>query len=413
MNRSGDIQLLTCAALPSGLRMVHRHTPGATEYCGVAVGAGSRDDPAHLHGMAHFVEHTIFKGTSRHSANYILNRMESVGGELNAYTTKEETMVYAIMPAGNYRRATALISELIMSSEFPTKEIDREREVIADEIDSYLDTPSEAVYDDFEDLMFAGSALGHNILGTAESIGRISSADCRRYLADHYTADNMIYFYSGPESPERVFHTAAGCFDGLAPSGNRQLRLKPPATEQFDIRRPEGASHQAHTVLGMRVADMHSPDRYALALFSNIIGGPGMNALLNIALRERRGLVYTVESSLTLLSDTGALAIYFGCDPDDTARCIRLTGQCLEQFCDRWLTDRHLDAAKRQYLGQLAVSSDNKEQTALSSARSLLCYGTVPDAATTRERIHTVTTDSLRAIAASLLPGNLSRLTLG
>lgn len=413
MRADGETQPVTYDVLPSGLRIVHRRTPGATEYCGVAVGAGSRDDPEHLNGMAHFVEHTIFKGTSRHKAGYIINRMESVGGELNAYTTKEETMVYAVMPAGNYRRATGLIAELVMSSEFPAREIDREREVIADEIDSYLDSPSEAVYDEFEDLLLAGSAIGHNILGTAASIARITSADCRRWLSDHYTADNMVYFYSGPESPRRVYATATQCFAGLTATGNRIPHRTPEPAERFEIRRPDGASHQAHTIVGTRVAGMQSPDRYALALFSNISGGPGMNSLLNVALRERRGLVYTVESSLTLMSDTGLLAIYFGCDPDDLSRCLRLTGQCLEQFADRWLTDRHLDAAKRQYLGQLAVSSDNKEQTALSTARSLLCYGTVPDTATTRDRILSVTTGSLRDIAASMHPNRLSRLTLG
>ena len=403
---------VTYHTLPSGLRMVHRLTPGATEYCGVAVGAGTRDEPEHLHGLAHFVEHTIFKGTSQHRASYILNRMESVGGELNAYTTKEETMVYAVMPRGNYRRATALIAELVIDSEFPQREIDREREVIADEIDSYLDTPSEAVYDDFEDLLFAGSPLGHNILGTRDSIAGITSADCRRYLTDHYTADNMVYFYSGPETPERVFTYAGRMFASLPATASRPQRTPLATTGRFDIRRTDSASHQAHTVIGTRVPGLHSPDRYAMALLSNILGGPGMNAQLNVALRERRGLVYTVESSVTLLSDTGIMAIYFGCDPDDTDRCLRLVAQCIDRLTDRWLTPRHLDAARRQYLGQLAVSSDNKEQMALSTGRSMLCYGTVPDAATTRDRILAITADHLRTAAAALAPDRLSRLTL-
>lgn len=393
--------------------MVHRHTPGATEYCGVAVGAGSRDDPAHLHGLAHFVEHTIFKGTSRHRASYIINRMESVGGELNAYTTKEETMVYAVMPCGNYRRATALIAELVTESEFPQREIDRERDVIADEIDSYLDTPSEAVYDDFEDLLLEGSTLGHNILGTRKSITGITSADCRRYLTGNYTADNMVYFYSGPESCDRVSAYADRMFATLPRSGSRPTRIQLPPAVRFDMRRSDASGHQAHTVVGARVGGLHSPERHALALMSNILGGPGMNSLLNVALRERRGLVYTVESSVTLLSDTGILAIYFGCDPDDTDRCLRLVAQCIADFSDRWLTPRHIDAARRQYLGQLAISSDSKEQMALSAARSMLCYGKVADAATTRERILAVTADDLRQAAATLAPAHLCRLTLG
>jgi len=393
--------------------MVHRHTPGATEHCGVAVGTGSRNDPDNLHGLAHFVEHTIFKGTSRHRAGYILNRMESVGGELNAYTTKEETMVYAVMPRGNYRRATDLIAELVIESEFPEREIDREREVIADEIDSYLDTPSEAVYDDFEDLLFAGSPLGHNILGTRESIAEITSGDCRRYLIDHYTADNMVYFYSGPETPERVFAYACRMFTSL-PATAARIRHTPLATvDRFDIHRTDSSSHQAHTVIGTRVAGLHSPDRHAMALLSNILGGPGMNAILNVALRERRGLVYTVESSVTMLSDTGTMAIYFGCDPDDTDRCLHLVTQCIDRFTSRWLTPRHLDNARRQYLGQLAVSSDNKEQMALSTGRSMLCYGAVPDANAIRDRILAITVDDLRTAASALAHDRLSRLTLG
>jgi predicted Zn-dependent peptidase len=379
----------------------------------VAVGAGSRDDPAQHHGLAHFVEHTIFKGTSQHSANYILNRMESVGGELNAYTTKEETMVYAVMPSGNYRRATALIAELIISSEFPEREIDKEREVIADEIDSYLDTPSEAVYDDFEDMLFANSALGHNILGTSASIANITSADCRKYLADNYTADNMVYFYSGPEKADKVIATAERYFAALTANSQRQPRCQPSIVAPFTCRRPDGASHQAHTIIGTRTVDLHSPDRHAMALLNNIIGGPGMNALLNVALRERRGLVYTVESSLTLLSDTGALAIYFGCDPADTDRCLRLTTQCIERFANSWLTQRHLEAARRQYLGQLAVSSDNKEQMALSTARSVLCYGSVADATAIRAHINSISLDDLRRLATTLEPSCMSRLTLG
>lgn len=402
---------VTYATTTYGLRMVHRHYPGQTEYCGVSIDAGSRDDGEDTPGLAHFVEHTIFKGTSRHSANYIINRMETVGGELNAFTTKEETSVYAIMPCGNVNRALALLADIITDSRFPAKEIDREREVIADEIDSYLDSPAEAVYDRFEDLIFSGNQLGHNILGTAESIGGITAGTCREYIERLYTAPNMVLFYMGPLESDRFFRMAEKYFTWL-PAGTRvKRRTKPGKAKEF--RHTDNIdSHQAHTVLGVHVPGMHWDGRYALALCTNILGGPGMNSRLNVTLRERRGLVYTVEASTSLLTDCGLTTIYYGCDPKDNDRCLRLTANELDRLASSPLAPRTLDAAKRQYLGQLAISSDNKENLALATARATLYYGKAATPQETAERIRAITADQLQEAAAMIATAPQHILTL-
>lgn len=397
--------------LSNGLKTVHRQYPGLTEYCGVAVNAGSRDETPDRHGLAHFVEHTIFKGTSTHSANYILNRMESVGGELNAYTTKEETMVYAAMPAGNADRAARLIADLVSMSQFPLRQIDKEREVVADEIDSYLDSPGELVFDLFEDKIYDGNALGHNILGTVESIRTFTPAICRDWLTDNYAADNMAVFYLGPMPADKFFRMAERHFGTIAPTCTPRMRDTPPASKPFTVIR-DMHSHQAHTVIGAQLPGMYSDMRWALALTTNIIGGPGMNSRLNVALREKRGLVYTVDATTSLMTDTGLTSIYFGCDPADTDRCLSVISRELSRLADSPMSPRLLDAAKRQYLGQLALSGDNKEQTALNMARATLYYGRASLPGETAERISAITADELRQAATAIATAMQHRLTI-
>lgn len=398
--------------LPSGLRVVYRYCDCPVEYCGVAVKVGSRDENPSQYGLAHFVEHTIFKGTSRRRSWHIINRMESVGGELNAYTTKEETMLYSVFPEGNLERAVDLIADLITSSQFPEHELDKEREVVADEINSYLDTPSEAVFDDYEDLIFAGSPLGHNILGTTVTLSSFDSKVCRDYLAEHYTAGNMVLFYMGRTKPERVMKIAGKYMGNIPESTAGDNREQPPVNPVFDIRRDIG-SHQCHTIIGARLPGMYSPLRHSVALFTNIIGGPGMNSLLNVSLRERHGLVYTVDASSAMFTDAGAFAIYFGCDSADLKKCRRLVSNQLESLASATMPERRLDAAKKQYLGQLTVASDNREQMALSTARAMLYHGSVATSREITERIMAVTPDHIRQVAEMLAPCNCSTLTLG
>lgn len=404
--------IIEYATLSSGVKVVLDHRAGIVEHCGVAVNAGSRDESPLHHGLAHFVEHTIFKGTRRRKAWHILNCMETVGGELNAYTTKEETMLYSTFPSGNLTRAVDLIADIIINSRFPATEIDREREVVADEIDSYLDIPSEGIFDEYEDLVFAGSSLGHNILGSRESIDTFTSDICREYLDRFYTPGEMVFFYSGPESPAKVCRVAERAFSTLSRHDVPRHRATPDVLPPFDSRR-DISSHQAHTLMGARVPGISSPSRYALALLTNILGGPGMNSRLNVALRERRGLVYTIDAGTTLLSDCGLFNIYFGCDHADVTRCRRLVCNILTEIAEKGLTERNLAAAKKQYLGQLAVASTNTEQQALSIARSTLYRGSALTRQQITDNISSVTRDDILSIASHLTPDKISTLTLG
>ncbi|MDO4319055.1 MAG: pitrilysin family protein [Bacteroidales bacterium] len=402
---------VTTAVLPNGLRMVHLLVPGAAAgYYGVAVRAGSRDEDDSCRGLAHFVEHTIFKGTARRSSWHIINRMEAVGGELNAYTTKEETVVYSVFPGGNASRAAELIADLVQNSRFPDRELDKEREVVADEIDSYLDSPSEAVYDDFEDLIFAGSSLGHNILGDRAALARFDSEACRDWLARYYVPGNMVMFYAGGHSAERVFELTRRYFGGMEPRDVVRHTATPAVVAPFE-RLHHIDSHQCHTLVGARTGGIDSDDRFARALFTNILGGPGMNSLLNVALRERRGLVYSVEASTGLFTDCGELVVYYGCDPDDNGRCRRLVRETIESVAGGAVTPRRLEMAKKQYLGQLTVASENVDNRILGMARQMLYRGHVTSRADSIARVNALTADDVSAFAASLLP--LSSLTLG
>ncbi|MDE6270718.1 MAG: insulinase family protein [Muribaculaceae bacterium] len=391
--------------------MVHRHTPGAaTAIAGVTARVGSRDDGADTHGLAHMVEHTIFKGTSRRSPWHIINRMEAVGGELNAFTTKEETTVYSIYPAGNTPRAAELIADLIQNSQFPQRELDKERQVIADEIDSYLDSPAEAVYDDFDELLFAGSSMGHNILGSRKAIANITPEICREYLRQYYTAANLVAFYSGPESASRVERTFGRFFMPETGIANNSTD-RPEIVAEFDVYKTID-SHQEHNLIGARLPDMFDPRRYSFALLTNILGGPGMNSLLNVALRERRGLVYTVEASASWYSDCGAFTVYYGCDPEDSARCRRLVMDCISGTADgSLLTQRALEKARRQYLGQLVVASDNRENSILGISRATLFHGRAATPEETRSQINNVTLTDIREAASMLCCPSF--LTLG
>lgn len=395
------------STLSNGLRLAYCRRPGNVAYCGLAVNAGSRDE-GDLHGLAHFVEHTIFKGTRRRKAWHILNRMELVGGELNAYTTKEETLVYSVFPAGNMERAVELIADLVQNSTFPHRELEKEREVVLEEIMSYRDTPSEAVYDDFEDLMFAGNPLGHNILGSADRLAAIGSEECRGYLSSLYVPDNMVLFAVGSVAPERMEKLAERYFGGMHHSLSRPPRLAASEAERFDeVRRME--SHQAHCVVGVPTFGMHDERKYALLLLNNMLGGPGMNSMLNVAIRERRGYAYTVESSVTLLSDCGLFTIYFGSDERHAGRCRKLIDSTLDRLASSPVSPRMLEAAKKQYAGQLLVANESLESYALSIGKSVLNFGRVDSINEIADRIRGVRADELRE-AAEAISGRCSSL---
>lgn len=409
MRRADDMTQIT--TLSTGLRLVHRKVPGApVDYCGVVIYAGSRDDENDALGTAHFVEHTIFKGTQRRQSWHIINRMERIGGELNAYTTKEETVVYTAAPAGNMPRAMELLSDLIINSRFPSSELDKEREVIIDEINSYLDSPADAVYDDFEDLIYSGTSLGHNILGKKEHIQNIGSLDCRTYIKKWYTAPNMVVFYFGAIGFDRVRLNIERFFDSLPTHDVTHRRLRDDFQGAKFNKIHEIGLHQAHTVMGCTIGNRHSKDRFAVSLLTNILGGPGMNSILNVALREKRGLVYSVDASSSMMEDTGLFTVYFGCDSKDTALCKDIVMENIHQLAKFGLTSTALKAAKKQYLGQLAVASDNRESVAISSGRAALFHNSVMTSAETISMVESISVEQICNVASALT--EMSALTL-
>lgn len=398
--------------LSSGLRCVHEFLPDTNvEYAGLYINAGSRDDPDGFDGLAHFVEHTIFKGTSQYTSNRIINTMELCGGELNAYTTKEHTALYSLFPEGNLRKAVNLIASLALDSQFPEPELDKERDVVCDEIDSYLDMPSEAIYDDFETRLFAGTALSHNILGSAITVSKIDSSACRKFLREYYRADNMVFFYSGPSRPEAVLKLLECEFQALSPSHTTASRRQfESSSEPFRVIQTLSGLHQSHVVAGCITHNMHSPQRHALALMTNILGGPGMNSMLNVSLREKRGLVYTVEASTSLYTDTGAFTIYFGCDKADVGRCLKLVDKALLKLASVPMAERSFNRLKNQYLGQMVVAADNRESSIMSRARALLYYGNILPMDKIRENILSLSPSDLQDTAAAILQTQLSTL---
>ena len=397
-------------SLPNGLRLVHITTASQVAWCGLAVNAGSRDEQKGQFGLAHFVEHTIFKGTTHRRPWHILNRMERVGGELNAYTTKEGTMIYSVFPQEHLPRAVDLLADLVQWSIFPQEELDRERDVVLEEAASYRDTPSDAIYDDFEDLILKDSELGHNILGKKEDLERLTREDCMQYLKTLYVPNNMAFFSVGPERPERVFRLVEKFFGSMSHRMASRQRQTPQPVEPFK-QISHYQSHQAHTIVGVRVPDRNHPLRHALMLLNNILGGPGMNSMLNMELRERRGYVYSVDSTLTLFSDCGLMEIYLGCANEDIKSCMRVINSITDRLNNELLTERRLDACKKQYCGQLRVSADNAEFLAMRAGRGLLYHGTVPTIDEIIASIQAVTPQDIANAASYLRSDKLSSLT--
>lgn len=401
-----DKSILT---LSNGMKAAVVRSSGNVSYAGVLVNAGSRDES--IPGLAHFVEHTIFKGTEKRSSWHISNRMESIGGELNAYTFKEGTSVYTIAPAGYEDRSVELLADLIKGATFPKAEIDREREVIVEEINSYLDNPSESVYDSFEELIYAGSPLSHNILGTPGSVRTIRSADCREFIERYYTPRNMVAFISSPTDPAKIKRLLEKHLGSLDREGDKPLREIPVAVEPFKVVRDKNG-HQAHTIVGTRIFNRNDPRRFPLFLLSNYLAGPCMNSRLNQEMREKRGLVYTVDSSIGLLGDTGVFVIYYGTDRAGVEKCRRIIDREISALADTSLSDRKLDKIKEQYCGQLLVSSDNRESMAMSLGKNLMYFNKLTDIPSLAARMREVTAAEIREVAEMLLTSGLSQLTL-
>ena len=386
----------------NGMRLIHFVSPTNVAYCGVSIAAGTRNEEKGEEGMAHFCEHMMFKGTEKRRAWHIINRMEAVGGDLNAYTNKEETVVYAAFMKEHFDRAAELILDIVFHSTFPQHEIDKEREVIVDEIESYNDSPADLIYDHFENLIYEGHSLGHDILGTADNVRRFTTADAVRFTQRLYRPDKMVFFVFGDIDFKKVKRVVGRLVEDIVPPTHEaqtvKLAIKPTQGIYTEVRH----THQAHVMLGRAAYGSKDDRRTALYFLNNLVGGPGMNSRLNIALRERKGLVYTVDSTLTNYTDTSTWAIYFGCDLKDVDRCLALVHGELRKLADKPLSDRQFNAALKQIEGQIGVACDNFENYALDMAKSFLHYHRFEGMEDTCRRLKRLTPQILQEVAQDI-----------
>ncbi len=400
------------ATLNSGLRIIYLPTDSQVVYCGICIQAGSRQEGLGEAGLAHFCEHVTFKGTKRRSALKILNCLERLGGDLNAFTNKEDTTFYATVLNEHFSTAVDLLTDIVFNSQYPAQELEHEKDVICDEIESYNDSPAELIYDEFENMLFQGHPLGHHILGTREQVLAFTPEDACRFTQKHYRPDNAVFFVYGKVDFNRLV---------------RQLEMLVPVRELSDSQQPatdtpliqpaaphaESQHHQAHVMLGSKAYAWTDERRMPLYLLNNILGGPAMNARLNLSLRERNGLVYTVESSMVSYSDTGCWSVYFGCDHHDVKRCLRLVHMELDRLMQKPLREGSLNAAKQQLKGQLTIACDNREQFALDFGRHFLLSGEQRDIAKLLQRIDDITADQMQTVAQEVFaPDRLQLLTL-
>ena len=413
--------------LDNGLRIIHLPSDSKVVYCGYQINAGTRNEEPGEEGLAHFCEHVTFKGTERRKAWHILNCLESVGGDLNAYTNKEGTVYYSAILKEHIARAVDLLTDIVFHSVYPQAEIDKEVEVICDEIESYNDSPAELIYDEFENIIFKGSPLGHNILGTAEQVRSFKTEDALRFTRKLYRPENAIFFAYGDIDFKKLVRLLKKSFlseerrvksEETTFGDRRESQFNSPeAQAQFNIQHStfntqhsfEGQTivmqkntHQAHVMIGTRAYDVNDSRRMPLYLLNNMLGGPGMNAKLNLALREHNGLVYTVESTMVAYGDTGIWSIYFGCDEHDVKRCLRLVRKELDKFMLKPLSEAQLKAAKKQIKGQIGVACDNRENFALDFGKSFLHYGWEKNVDRLYEQVDEITAEQIQAVAQEL-----------
>lgn len=397
--------------LDNGLRIIHLPSDSKVVYCGYQINAGTRDEEPGEEGLAHFCEHVTFKGTERRKAWHILNCLESVGGDLNAYTNKEGTVYYSAILKEHIARAVDLLSDIVFHSVYPQAEIDKEVEVICDEIESYNDSPAELIYDEFENILFKGSSLGHNILGTAEQVRSFTTKDALRFTRKLYRPDNAIFFAYGDidfKKLVKLVRRALADDDSGKLAAEKLPKNYPSVGEEIAGQTivMQKNTHQAHVMIGTRAYDVNDDRRMPLYLLNNILGGPGMNAKLNLALREHNGLVYTVESTMVAYGDTGTWSIYFGCDEHDIKRCLRLVRKELDRMMEKPLSDSQLKAAKKQIKGQIGVACDNRENFALDFGKSFLHYGWEKNVDCLYEQVEAITSQQIQDVARELFDKN-------
>ncbi len=395
--------------LSNGIRCVLKTVRSEVCYCSMTIGAGSRDEREDERGVAHLLEHTLFKGTQRRKAYQVNCRLENLGGEINAFTTKEETVVHATVMRRDFGKAVELMDDIIFHSTFPHEEVEKEKEVIADEINMYKDSPDERIYDDFEDLLFADSELGHNILGTKRGLARLHREQIEQFVERNYTTDRMVFAAIGNISPKRFVATVERYLGAERATVRNHQRVVPERIERFEkcIGRQQ---HQVREVMGTRAYALDDKRRLALILMTNILGGPSAASRLNVALRERRALTYCVEALYTPLSDCGMFSIYFSCEKEKLEQCREILRRELERIMNEPLTPRQLSIAKKQFIGGFAISAENNEAYMLAVGKSFLAFGAVDSLEEVYRKVDEIRPEDIVAVAKDILP-NLSSLT--
>ncbi len=393
--------------LPNGIRCVHRQTRTAASYCGLTIHTGSRDEESTEHGIAHLIEHSLFKGTHRRRAFQINCRLENLGGELNAFTTKEETVVHATTLRADFARAAELIADVVFRSTFPEKEIAREKEVILDEINAYKDSPAERIYDEFEERIFSGSSLSHNILGDKKSLKRFVPDDLHAFRDRTYNTDQMVFSSVGPFGEKRFRDICERHFGDIQP--RQRTFSRQPAVETTIFQETKQLhTFQTHCLLGNRAYSHNDERRIPLMLLVNLLGGVSANSLLNTSLREQNGLVYNVEANYTPLSDTGLATIYFGTEKENVARCLELIDGEITKISTGRLSARQFSIAKRQFIGQFLLSLESHEGNMLNAGKSLLVYNRLDSPAEIIARLRAITLSQMVEVAREIYARPLS-----
>ena len=395
--------------LPNGIRVVHLYVDSPVAQCGIIINSGSRDEDLNEQGMAHFIEHTIFKGTEKRKSFHILSRLDDVGGEMNAYTTKEETAIHATFLNEYYKRAIELFSDIILNSTFPENELKKEKEVIIDEINSYNDNPSELIFDEFENLIFDGHPLGRNILGTPEDVRRFEKEDIQRFISKNYNTDQMVICSVGKIHGQKFFNLVEYYFGSLTSN------LRDHEREKFsyyipEVKFVEKATFQAHCIIGGLAYNVHHPSRIALVLLNSVLGGQSNNSRLNLTLRERNGIAYNLESSFTAYSDTGTITIYFGTDKENLERAISLIRREIRTLQNTRLGSLQLSKAKKQLIGQLAMSQENHEDLMLTLGKSFLVFNKMEGLDLIAQKLNEINSSQLLDIANEVL--DLEKLSM-
>jgi len=403
-----DLQSFT---LPNGIRLIHHTIPNRVAHVGIFINSGTRDEMAGEHGIAHFIEHTIFKGTLKRSVLQVLNRLENVGADMNAFTTKEETCIYASFLNEYYDRTLELFNDILFHSTYPEKELEKEKQVVLDEIRSYKDTPSEQIFDDFEDLVFKGHALGNNILGTEKSLKRITRENIFQFIRDTYIFDQIIIVSSGNISFQRLQKLVVKYFNET--SEKVMPRVRKPFQKYAPMTRIlKKKIFQVHCILGAEAYTYTDERRIPLALLNNILGGPIMNSRLSLALRERNGLTYHNESNYTSFSDSGIVSIYFATDNLHFERALGIVHKELDKLRKEKLSPIQLHTIKKQLVGQIAIGQESNLSIMLTIGKSYLIQGWYDPVESLIRKIEAITADQLREIANEIFdPSKLSMLT--